>query len=72
MLMATEQEIRVGIPVSFTFGVQTVRGVVVEDRGPIGRGGRRLYLVTFSPEPSYEFRIELPADQLHVEPISVQ
>jgi hypothetical protein len=65
--MASEHEIRVGVPVSFKYGVETVQGIVKEERGPIGRGGRRLYLIKFNPEPFYETMIELPADQLQVQ-----
>ncbi len=64
--MAIDSEIRVGTPVRFKYGVETVRGIVKEDRGPIGRGGRRLYLIKFNLEPSYESSIELPADLLNV------
>lgn len=64
--MAIDSEIRVGTPVRFQYGVETVQGIVKEERGPIGRGGRRLYLIKFSPEPSYESAIELPADLLNV------
>lgn len=52
--------------VKFQFGIYPMQGVVKEDRGPIGIGGRRLYLVEFrierlSPELS---QAELPAEQL--------
>jgi hypothetical protein len=41
-----------------------VQGVIKEDRGPIGVGGRRLYLVEFRAEPDSPSQIELPAEQL--------
>jgi hypothetical protein len=55
-----------GDQVKFSFGTRSVRGVVTEDRGPIGVGGRRLYVVEFRPEPQSQStsHIELPADQL--------
>ena len=64
--MAREQDIHVGTIVGFQYGVEDVSGVVMEDRGPIGKGGRRLYLIRFDPEPHLESRIELPAEQLEV------
>ena len=64
--MANESEIRVGTPVQFRYGVEDVCGVVMEDRGPIGVGGRRLFLIRFTAEPGYESEIELPADQFRV------
>jgi hypothetical protein len=49
-----------GDRVQFVFGSSDVIGVVVEDRGPIGIGGRRLYGIEF-PIASDENRyIELP------------
>lgn len=55
-----------GQRVRFNYGQRTVRGVIKEDRGPIGMKGRVLYLIEFrageqSPDTSH---IELPADQL--------
>ncbi len=55
-----------GDRVEFRFAVQNVQGVITEDRGPIGIGGRRLYGVKFQfglevEEPTY---IELPAVKL--------
>jgi hypothetical protein len=59
-----------GDSVSFTFGTRTIRGVVKEDRGPIGVGGRRLYQIEFRPEPHSPSMslIELPADELRTAP----
>ena len=56
----------VGDAVSFAMSkTQRVSGVVVEDRGPLGWHGRRLYGVQFQmseySEPQY---IELPAADL--------
>jgi hypothetical protein len=57
---------RKGDLVGFRLGIRSVQGVVKEDRGPIGVGGRHLYLVEFRPEPQSDYLslIELPADQL--------
>jgi len=52
-----------GDVVRFRFGLRLVQGVVKEDRGPIGKGGRRLYSVEFLPtaESNPPALIELPA-----------
>ncbi len=57
---------RVGQPVTFELGFRLVSGVVVEDRGPIGRGGRVLYRIEFRHEKSSSelAYIELPAEEL--------
>ena len=51
----------------FTFGTTKVSGSIVEDRGDIGVGRRRLYRVRFqfdeNDEPSY---IELPGADLEL------
>jgi hypothetical protein len=49
--------------VEFRFGVRQVRGIVKEDRGPIGVKGRNLYLVVFPVGADIESQmpIELPA-----------
>ena len=65
--MASESDLRAGTPVQFRYGGTNVNGIVREDRGPIGRGGRRLYLIRFNPEPAYESEIELPAEQIQVQ-----
>ena len=61
-----ETRFRKGDLVTFELGMQTVRGQVKEDRGPIGVRGRHLYLVEFrmgsdSDGPS---EVELPAEEL--------
>lgn len=55
-----------GQVVEFRLGTRSVSGTVKEDRGPIGVGGRHLYLVEFRAEPQAQHMslIELPADQL--------
>jgi hypothetical protein len=39
-------------------------GEVVEDRGPIGVRGRRLYAVRLHPDPWNELTIEMPEEEL--------
>lgn len=53
--------------VRFKYGTRTVQGLVKEDRGPIGRDGRVLYLVEFRPDPHSTdvSHIELPAEKLN-------
>ena len=55
---------KVGSQVRFTIGLAEYTGRVVEDRGKIGVGGRRLYGIAYredEDEPSY---IELPAVEM--------
>ena len=57
-----EKRFRVGDQVRFLFGVSKVEGTIVEDRGPIGVGGRRLYRIRFQFAADEEpMHIELPA-----------
>ena len=68
--MKRKTGIQVGDSVRFRFGIRNVIGIVKEDRGPIGRKGRNLYLIQFSgglfvPEP---FHIEIGADEFTVVP----
>jgi hypothetical protein len=53
----------VGDRVRFQFSSQTAEGVIVEDRGELGVGGRRLYGIRFrwGEEDSY---IELPEEEM--------
>src|SRR5579883_3499141 len=56
---------RVGDPVSFLYGPRWVSGKVIEDRGPLGAYGRRIYLVQAAigqDEPTKKF--EVPEDNL--------
>jgi hypothetical protein len=65
--MMSMKTFRIGQRVKFQYGARSVRGVIKEDRGPIGREGRVLYLVEFRPEsqsPDVSY-IELPAEKLN-------
>lgn len=53
-----------GDRVRFRLAGRTLEGCVREDRGPIGIGGRRLYLIEFRAEPPSPSQIELPASEL--------
>lgn len=65
-----EVKFRKGDRVRFHFVNRFVEGVVMEDRGPIGIKGRRLYFVEFLPEIYAEspLHIELPAERLELIP----
>lgn len=59
--------LKVGQHVIVRMAVETIRGVIIEDRGTIGAGGRRLWRVRLAApaaaqEPPLE--LELPADRL--------
>lgn len=54
-----------GDRVRFLWGVTPVEGVVVEDRGNLGVGGRRLYRVRLQVDAITEaIETSLPADEL--------
>jgi hypothetical protein len=53
----TPPPVHVGDRVRFQWGFRDVDGVVVEDRGPLGVGGRRLYDIAFRLEFDDEDRI---------------
>jgi hypothetical protein len=67
----TSGSLRVGDEVRFRLAGRTVVGKIQEDRGPIGVGGRRLYLITYEMGKGNPYSIELPRDEIEgVEPRS--
>ena len=58
----------VGELVCFELGRHLVRGVVIEDRGPIGVGGRRILRVRIEPDEGTRDEvgreIELPQEEV--------
>jgi hypothetical protein len=54
--------------VSFPFGAGTVTGQVVEDRGRLGVGGRRLYGIRFEISPGEQAYTEMPEEELTAGP----
>jgi hypothetical protein len=65
----TSGSLRVGEEVRFRLAGRTVVGKVREDRGPIGVGGRHLYLITYEMGKGNPYAIELPRDEIEaVEP----
>lgn len=55
---------RVGDRVRFHFGNRMVEGRIIEDRGPIGVGGRRLYGIEFDVDRDYRAVLELPREEI--------
>jgi hypothetical protein len=60
---------RVGDRVEFDWGPWDVaQGVIVEDRGLLGFGGRRIYRITFRFDPGEEMVTEMGEDKLRPAP----
>src|SRR5258707_1102650 len=55
---------KVGDWVSFDYGLRTVTAQVVEDRGPLGVRGRRLYRVRPMPSREESLDFEIPEEEL--------
>ena len=53
-----------GDVVSFLFGSGSATGRIVEDRGCLGVGGRRLYGINFEINPGEQRYIEMPEAEL--------
>ena len=61
----TKQErLSVGAAVIVKWGSQNVRGIITEDRGAIGIGGRQLYRVDVDLGESSLAVMELPASEI--------
>lgn len=58
------RRLEVGDRVRFRFGARDVVGTIVEDRGLLGAGGRRLFTVRVQLEATDELIFEMPADEL--------
>jgi hypothetical protein len=56
----------VGDNVRVRIGARSIAGQIREDRGPIGIGGRRLYLVVYELGKGNWYGIELPADEIEM------
>jgi hypothetical protein len=59
-----EQEYRVGDRVRMDWGGHEIEGTVVEDRGNLGVGGRRILRVHFRFDDYDEDTFEVPAEDL--------
>jgi hypothetical protein len=55
--------LEVGDRVSFVFGVERVIGVIVEDRGGLGVGGKRVLRVRMKLDPWNTHEFEMPEDE---------
>lgn len=63
---ASPKSPRVGNRVSFIWGFSPLEGKIVEDRGAIGVGGRRLYRIVAPIEPGDEIVLELPESEFEL------
>lgn len=57
---------KVGDRVRFRFGDRRIRGTIIEDRGNLATGGRRLYRIRFRFDLDPDAIIELPEHLLQV------
>jgi hypothetical protein len=58
----------VGDWVQIPFGTAPLRGEVIEDRGAIGVGGRRLFRVSIPIPPAEPMLAEFPEDEIEPAP----
>jgi hypothetical protein len=58
------QDVPIGAKVTFRIAGRAQVGRVLEDRGPIGLGGRHLYLVRYEVGKGNWYSSELPADEI--------
>jgi hypothetical protein len=69
MVRTSEQpSFRVGDRVRFDYGRRRVTGEIVEDYGPLGAGGRRLFQVLIPVEPDEPVLVALPEDEMEPVP----
>ncbi len=61
-----EKQFKKGDLVQFQFVNRLIKGIVKEDRGPIGMKGRHLYLIEFKEGLDDLSQIELPAVDLEL------
>jgi hypothetical protein len=55
---------KIGELVTFVFGSGHLNGKIVEDRGCLGIGGRRLYGIRFEFDSGEQRYIEIPEEEL--------
>lgn len=60
-------QVHVGDSVRVPIGHGKAAGIVTEDRGPIGVGGRHLYQVEVAMDPFDSMTVELPEDEFEVD-----
>ncbi len=66
-LQTSDPAPRIGNRVLFSWGRHQIEGCIVEDRGNIGVGGRRLYRIEADLEPGNHITIELPRDMFQTQ-----
>ena len=66
--MVAQQAITLGDTVRFTLGTTPVTGIVIDDRGPIGANGVRIYRVRVPNSPYDDELFEMAEDELDVQP----
>lgn len=64
---STPSMFHVGDHVAFSLGNRKVRGIIVEDRGAIAAGGRRLFQVKVPLDPGEPTLFEMPLDEIEAE-----
>lgn len=57
-------DVPIGAKVSFRMASRPLVGRILQDRGPIGRGGRHLYLVRYELGKGNWYTTELSADEI--------
>lgn len=62
-----EKRFRVGQSVWLLMGHRPVKAEILEDRGPLGVGGRRLYRIKVEVAPGESSSFKLSADDLAAE-----
>lgn len=66
--MVTQKKLRVGTRVSFPYGTREIEAEVIENRGPLGVGGRQIVRVRFWDDfgagEGQDKTFEMPADEL--------
>ncbi len=62
--MVTHKDISVGDYVSFVLGTAPIRGIVVDDRGPIGANKVRIFTMRVPNDPYEDDVFEMPEDEL--------
>src|SRR5713101_8470604 len=58
------RDVPTGAKVTFRLANRPVVGRVLEDRGPIGRGGRHLYLVRYEMGKGNWYTTEVPVEEM--------
>jgi hypothetical protein len=59
-----KQDVPIGAKVRFRIARRQLVGRVLQDRGPIGKGGRHLYLVRYEVGKGNWYSTEVPADEI--------